>query len=637
MTVNERRPPPPRAPTRTRPHSNLAVLRAAILVLFALLTLRLGYLQIVRGEEYAERAESNHLRALQLLPSRGLIYDRDGVPLVQNVGSYAAGIIPELLPADREARYLTYLQLEAITGVPALEIQTAVDEAEAAGRGGERLIIAKYLTHEQAIALDQAASTLDGVELVVEPSRTYPYGPVLSHVLGYIGPQFADERKRYEELGYPPNQPVGKAGLEAAYETYLAGTPGWQIAEQDAHGNILRVLETRPPEPGANLKLSIDLDLQQYVYDLLVSSLGDATQAAAVVMNPKTGDIYALVSVPSYDNNIFAAIERHDAEYEALLEDPRKPLLNHALMPAAPGSTFKLVTAAAALQEGTITPTTGRNVDSAVLEIRGEDGVIYPLRDWRVHGYLDLRGAIAWSSNIYFYMASCGIPQEGIRGLGKDILESATILGYYARAFGFGRPTGIDLGGEATGVVPSPEWKRRSRSGPQFNPEDREWYYADTCFMGIGQGDVTATPLQVARRTAAVANGGKLVRPHLVDEILDAEGRAIERIEPEWEEGPVDPAHLQVIREGMLLSVREGAGALAAVPGVAVAGKTGTAEFRTPTGELKEHAWFTGFAPFDDPEVVVTVYFDLGFGGAKAAPVAGRIIQYFLQHQGGAR
>lgn len=631
MAVTDRRPQPPRGPARARPHSNLMALRVAVLVAFAILAARLLQLQVIEGAKYEERARSNHLRVEQVMPSRGLIYDRNGTTLVENVATYSATITPSLLPQDREKRYRIYLRLEEITGVPALSIQQMVDEAEAGGREESRLEVAKHLTHEQAIILDQAAPSMPGVALSVSPSRRYLAGPAFGPLLGYVGPQFADERAKYASRGYLLDQPVGKDGLEFAYEDVLRGAPGVRVAEQNAMGEVLRLLEERAPTPGGNLRLAIDAGLQQYVYDLLLRSMGEATTAAAVVMDPKTGAVYALVSVPGYDNNIFSEVEQRQHEYEALLRDPRKPLLNHALVPAAPGSTFKLVTAAAALQEGTITPSTGRNVDRAILEVRGEDGVIYPLKDWRAHGYLDLRGAIAWSSNIYFYMASCGIPQEGIRGLGRDVLESATILGYYARAFGFGSPTGIDVGGEMEGVVPSPEWKRRSRSGPMFNPEDREWYLADTCFMGIGQGDVTATPLQVARMTAAIANGGTLVTPHVVDAVLDAEGKVVQRVEPRGKPVPVAPEHLQVIREGMLLSVRQGAGAAAAQPGIEIAGKTGTAEFKTPDGQTKEHAWFTGFAPYGDPEVVVTVYFDLGMGGAKAAPVAGQIIRYFLE------
>ena len=330
----------------------------------------------------------------------------------------------------------------------------------------------------------------------------------------------------------------------------LRGSAGSATTEVDAQGDLIDTLESAEPEPGQSLQLSIDAGLQRFVYDLLTITMGEASVAAAVVMSPVTGEIYALVSVPTYDNNIFAGPEL-SKEFQRLLDDPRQPLLHQALSPAAPGSTFKIITASAALEEGNITPSTGRNVDSEVLEFIGENGELYYFRDWRVHGYLDLVGAIAWSSNIYFYMASCGIPQEGIPGLGKDIEQSAVTLGYYARSFGLGQVTGLDIASsESSGVIPSPEWKRRVRSGPLFNPEDRDWYLADTCFMGIGQGDVTATPLQMAVATAAVANGGFLLTPHVGKAIIAADGAIVSTTEPSWERLPVDEEHLAVVRRG---------------------------------------------------------------------------------------
>jgi penicillin-binding protein 2 len=456
-----------------------------------------------------------------------------------------------------------------------------------------------------------------------------------SHVLGYIGPQTPEEHEELRGEGYALNEPVGKSGIEFAYEADLKGTPGVIAAEQDAEGHILEVLESVDAVPGNGVKLAIDAGLQRYVADLLANSLtgddahGDATTAAAVVMSPKTGEIYAMVSIPTYDNNIFNAPERRENEYEALLEDERKPLLNQAVVPSAPGSTFKLVTAAAALETGRITPATTRDVSSKTLMVTGENGELYPLVDWRAHGVVDLYKAIAWSSNIYFFQASCGILGES-RGLAKDTETSAVVLGYYARSFGFGKATGLDIGGEDPGRVPDPAWKRRVHADDP--PGDREWYYADTCFMGIGQGDVTATPLQVAVMTAAVANGGKVLKPHVAKEIVAPDGTTVRAIEPEWTEVPVDEEYLADIREGMHQSVGYGAGSRAAVTGLDIAGKTGTAEFYLPNGKLSEHAWFTGFAPFNDPEVVVTVYFDIGVGGNKAAPVAGQILRYFSEH-----
>lgn len=624
----------PMTPARNRPRGNLAWLRIAVIALFAILAAQLFRMQIVDGAEYARRARENHITQQTTLAARGPILDRNGEPLVENVPVFFATIVPDLLPTDRETRRAIYLEIERITRTPALEIQQRVDTAEAAGQGHIEIAVSRYLTREQALKLSEIAPSLRGVDLDVRPGRFYPAGEEFSHILGYIGEQTAEEYAVLSERGYALDEPVGKAGIEYWYESDLRGERGITQAEQDALGNLLRALDSRPPKPGHGVQLAIDAELQRYIYELLQTNLRgdarhpDATTAAAIVMDVQTGKVASIVTYPSYDNNLFSEVDKRAQEYQALLDDPRKPLLNQALTPSAPGSTFKLVTAAAALQNGTLTPDVSRTINEPFIEVVGENGQVYPFYDWTTHGNINLYGAIARSSNIYFYMASCGIPKER-RGLGPDDETSGVILGYYARQFGFGSITGIDIGGEAPGIVPSPEWKRRVHAND--NPEDREWYYADTCFMGIGQGDVLATPLQVARMTAAVANGGRLLTPQVAQRIVDADGNTVREIAPQWTTVDVDPKWLAVIREGMRQSVDSGAGALAHRPGIEIAGKTGTAEFYDRDGELREHAWFTGFAPFNQPRYVVTVYFDYGVGGDKAAPVAGQIFEYMLQ------
>ncbi len=622
--------------SRNRPHGNLMLLRVAVFLAFGLLLVRLADWQLVQGSEFAERARENHILQTNTLPTRGLVYDRNGEPLVQNVGVFTATVIPVLLPTlpngdpDTAARYAIYLELESILGVPALEIQTRVTEAELADLQDSRIELSKYLVREQALKLREAAADIPGVDLITEPGRLYVGGETFSHILGYIGPMTAEEWVVLQDKGYAFNEPVGKLGVEAYYEADLRGNAGFELFEVDAAGNPVSDLETREAVPGNSLVLSIDAGLQRFVTELLQNELfhpgNEATVAAVVVLSPKTGEIYALVSLPGFDNNIFSQIDENYAAYLALLDDPRRPLINQALSSAAPGSVFKLITASAALQEGNITPATRRVVDSTVWEFVGENGVPTYFRDWAVHGDIDLRRAIARSSNIYFYMASCGILDEGTPGLGRDIDESAVILGYYARQFGLGGLTGIDLvGGESAGTIPSPDWKERVVGV--------DWFLADTCFMGIGQGDVTATPLQIAGMTAAVANGGFLPQPYLVSQVIAGNGTIVSEREPSFDAVPVDAAYLQVVREGMRQSVStpDGAARNSRVPGYDIGGKTGTAEFYR-NGQLLEHAWFTGFAPYDDPDVVVTVYFDLGIGGNKAAPIGGLILEYFLEN-----
>ncbi len=626
-------------PARLRPHGNLFALRAAVVVAFLILGAQLFRMQVVDGEEYARRSRENHITQTTSLAPRGLIVDRNGVPLVRNTSVYVATVLPELLPESEQERYQIYLRLEKLVGVPALEIQAQVKEREAAKQGFIEIEFKKRLDKEQALRLAEAVVDIPGVGMAVRPGREY-IATEFSHILGYVGKLDAAEYAALRKEEYAFDEVIGKAGIEARYEKDLRGERGVTSAEQDAQGRLIEAFDSTDAVPGNSVRLALDAGLQSYVSELLTDSLkalgndelnGDARVAAAVVMDARTGAVLAIVSVPSYDNNIWSAGEARAAELQGLLDDEAgSPLLNKALSNAAPGSTFKLVTAAAALETGRITPATTRNVTSAKLELKGEDGQPFYLDDWRAHGLVDLYRGIAWSSNIYFFQASCGILGES-RGLGKNTYDSATILAYYARQFGFDSPTGIDIGGEESGLIPDPAWKARVHK--DGTPGDRDWYYGDTCNMGIGQGDVTATPLQVARMTAAVANGGKLLTPHVAAEIVGPDGKIVRKIEPEWKQVPVDPKYLADIRRGMHESVLDGAGALGAVPGIDVAGKTGTAQFIDyKSGDTFEHAWFTGFAPFDNPEIVVTVYFDRGVGGSKAAPVAARIIQYYWEN-----
>lgn len=628
----------PAGPSRNRPHGNVGVLRAFILLLFAILTVRLVDMQILRGEEFAQRSRENHIVRKNILPTRGLITDRNGEPLVKNVGVYAATILPEMLPASPEARYRIYLRLQELIGVSPLEVQTKVDEAIAAGRDYIAIRIATNLPREAALALEEASSDLPGVSLEVTPGRQYTAGPAFSHILGYIGPQTAEEAKQLRGKGYQLNEPVGKDGIEAWYEADLRGQIGYTAAEQNAQGKLITLIGQQDPVPGNTVRLNIDAGLQQYVAELLEASMkdngtgwGDAKQAAAVVMNAKTGQVYALVSIPTYDNNIYADAERRADELRRIQADTvTYTLLNKALNPAAPGSTFKLVTATAGLAEGSITPNTAFQIGCS-LDIKGENDVIYNYPDWRCHNMLmDVRTAIAWSSNVFFFLTAGG-DLERQRGLGKDVETSGAVLAAWARKFGFGKPTGIDLFGESPGRVPDPQWKRRTKVGEGFAPGENEWFLGDTYNTAIGQGDVLATPLQIARMTAAIANGGTLPVPHVADAVIGPDGKVVRTIAPEGEKVDVDPRWLQVVREGMLGSVQYGAGARAASSRTTVAGKTGTAEFFKPDGTKSQHAWFTGFAPYNDPEIVVTVYFDIGVGGDKAAPVAGKIIDYYME------
>ena len=616
---------------RNRPRGNLRILWISTAILFGILIARLFEMQIIHGDEFAVKAENNRIVQINVSGSRGLIFDRLGNPLVNNTVSFNASIAPSLLPSNEQFRYQIYLILEKILDLPALEIIIQIEKFQETS-SAEKLIIARNLTHQQALLLEQSAPDLLGVSLEMESQRTYLGGPALSHILGYVGEQSIQEWEQLSKRGYGFSELVGKTGIEAYYEETLRGTPGKEITEINAYGTKIKILNELAPVPGKNIHLSIDQKFQNYISELLERGRGNATIAAAVVMDANTGELLALVSLPNYDNNIFSSSKR-DEEYNKLVNNPNLPLFNWSLNPAAPGSIFKLITAAAALEEGRVTPKTSYNVESLAYEFLGINGITYQFFDWRIHGLIDLYEAIAWSSNIYFYMLSCGFPHEKLPGLGNDIEQSAVTLSYYARHFGLGTKTGIDLvTSEHPGLIPTPEWKKRSRSGKNFTESDREWYYADTCFMGIGQGDVTTTPLQIAIMTAAIANNGKLLTPRITSKITDLEGNVIEQKPTIFTNIPVSQRNFEIIREGMRRGVLNGTAALAKLDGISLAGKTGTAEFVSSDGTTQEHAWFTGFAPFKSPEIVVTVYFNLGQGSLKAAPIAAEIIQYYFNN-----
>lgn len=635
----------PGGTSRNRPHGNMGMLRLAVLGMFLILAIRLGQMQIVDGASYARRSEENHIVQKNILPTRGLITDRNGEALVRNVGVYSASILPEALPGEdqfenwKAMRYKIYLKLEQLTGTSALSIQARVNDAEAAGQGYIAIKAADNLTKEQALALDEVAADMPGVSLAITPGRSYIAGPEFSHILGYIGPQFKEDSARLEGLGYEYNEPIGKDGIEARYESDLRGTVGYSAVEQDAFGRQITALQSKDPVPGNSLKLALDAGLQRYTAQLLEDSLpnteewGESHVASAVVFDPNTGEVLALVSIPTYDNNIWAESKIRSAELEALADDTQTyALTNKALSSAAPGSTFKIVTSSAGLEEGSITQSTSRFV-GCELEVKGVNNEIYKYKDWRCHNQtFDVRSALAWSSNVFMFLTAGG-DLTSARGLGKDIEESGAILATWARRFGFGKVTGIDLYGEDPGRVPDPAWKKRTYVGPGFNDDENEWLLGDNYNTAIGQGDVLATPLQVARMTAAIANGGKLVTPHIVNEVTSPDGKSVRKIEPEFQNVGVSAQTLKAIREGMLGSVQYGAGTLAAIPNASVAGKTGTAEFYDPkTEEWTQHAWFTGYAPYEKPEVVVTVYFDKGIGGTHAAPVAAKILKYYFEN-----
>lgn len=586
-------------------------LLAFFFVLFSLLAAvaaRAGYLGIVEGERYRAMADGNRLRVLPIPAERGIIYDRNGRLLARNIPDFTLTITPADLPRnERERRELIVRLAEMTEGTP-------IDIEQALRRYPRELTspvpVKSHLPYEKAVLLDVQSGIMPGVSVSLGTKREYLLtdpdrgAPILSlsHLLGYLGPVNEDEFSRLRSSGYLLTDSIGKTGIEASYESRLRGTYGKKKIEVDAFGREQNVLAQEEPVQGRDLTLSIDAGLQAETERLVrtAAGLNGPGRGAAVAMDPRTGEILALVSWPAYDANLFSGrISARD--YAALVNDPNRPLFPRAVSGTyPPGSTIKLVVAAAALAEGVITPST------SFLSTGGIRIGQWFFPDWRMggHGATNVVKAIAESVNTFFYAAGGG--WDGFKGLGVER------LGLHLRRFGLGKPLGVDLPNEASGFVPSIEWKEDAKGEP--------WYIGDTYHLSIGQGDVLVTPLQVAAWTAVFANGGDLVRPTVVKR--DGPAFLAERI--------VSPEVVATVRRGMretIAGARGSARSLQLSPWP-IAGKTGTAQWRE--GQ-PNHAWFTGFAPYEAPEIVVTVLIEAGGeGSSTAAPVARGIIDAWL-------
>jgi penicillin-binding protein 2 len=603
------------------PGRKFLLLHILIVFLFGILTMQLVRMQVFQGDDYRARAENNRLRELQVLPTRGLIYDRNHRLLVENVAKFSAVIVPADLPAKDED--VVFDRLGSVLGIPAQEIAQRVREKREDGNPYEPIVIKDELDRDTALILKELTSYLPGVDLKVDARRNYLSGELTSHILGYVGGISAEEYAAKRDKGYILNDQLGKMGIELGYEDILRGKAGKELAEVDASGRQQDVLDSRASQPGQNVVLTIDLQLQRKTADILREFMGTSDNAAAVVMDVHTGEILSMASLPTYDNNLFSKTLSQE-ELDALLNEPAKPLVNHAVAEMyPPGSTFKTITGLAALQEGVATPST-TIVSRGYITVPNQydPSVVYVFRDWGALGPLDFYGGIAMSSDVYFYYMAGGKQDEGFQGLGEERLAS------YARAFGLGEPTGVDLvGEESPGLVPDAKWKEQAVG--------EMWYVGDTYNFGIGQGYLAVTPLQLVDAIAAIANDGELLRPRLVKEILDSHGNVVTAFAKEVRRRlPVNQEYLAVMREAMRQSVSKGVASTAQVAGLTVAGKTGSAEFgpARADGSHETHGWFVGFAPYENPEIAVVVFIQRGSGFTNAAPAAARIFDYYF-HQ----
>jgi penicillin-binding protein 2 len=568
------------------------------------LAVRSGQLQITGTYAYRSQAEGNRVRLVVEYAPRGIVLDRAGTPLVRNVPSSDLVTYPAQLPADSEE--LIRVLHDIFPAVQSTEFQQRLSGLDPQSLKPVPLL--SDIPHAELINVLARSAELPGIGVENRALRQYEGEGEFAHVLGYTGKITQEEHAKRPY--YLLTESLGKAGIERQYEERLRGTHGARRVEVDVSGTVQKELSAIPSRPGLNLRLHIDAELQRHLVDALsrhVTKAGGA-RAAAVALDPRTGGVRALVSIPTYDSSRLAK-GLSPEEAKTILMGSDHPLLDRVVQGQyAPGSTFKLAVAVGALEEGVVNGAT--TVDST-------GGIrvgpwFFP--DWKPggHGTTNLTKAIAESVNTYFYRAGGGVGDAP--GLGIERLTK------WAAAVGFGRPTGIDLPGEERGFLPSPEWKR--------SVKHEEWYIGDTYHAAIGQGDILVTPLQLAVATAAVANGGTVFEPRVADAFVRTDGSVVERIMPVPRATHVfQEATGARVREGMRAAVLSGsARALADVP-VAIAGKTGSAQV---AGKEKTHAWFTSFAPYDNPELVLVIMAEeAGAGDAVAVPVAEDVYRWY--------
>lgn len=602
-------------PPRSRLIVRFGVFGLIMVIIVGVLATRLFYLQVAQGGYYAGLSRDNIVALQPLRSPRGLIYDRGGRPLATNIPTYVVRVRPIDLPVSR--RDAVAERLGALLDQSPSRILQTIDRN--AGLLFEPVRIATDVPLDVARIIAEEGRSLPGVDVVVEERRTYEYGPLVSQLLGYTGPVSAEELTRLAERGYLLDDFVGKTGVEATFEAELRGSYGVEQVELDATGQLIRRLAVLDePVTGNSLEMTIDVEIQRRAEEALrwATDVVDLQRGVVIVMNPQTGEILAMVSLPTYDNNLFArGISNED--YQALLSDPNRPLVNLAISEQyPPGSTFKLVTASGALAEGIIT-------NRSTLDTRG----FIEIGDWRYYewnrrgwGPLDIYDAFGHSSNTFHFQLA------GALGMDR--------LAHWANQWGFGRRSGIDLPSEARGIIPTDEWKRELFNEPIYPGEVLQ--------AGIGQGYDTATPLQVINAYSALANGGKLMKPQVVRRVLGPDGSVVRDFVPEViHELDIEPQHLRTMREAArrVVTIRHTFN-LVNLP-IVVAGKTGTAEFgtRDSQGRLPFHSWFVAFVPkFDadtpgdparaDSELAIVAF---AYDSNTKGNAATEIVKYFLQ------
>ncbi len=590
---------------------------AAVMVVLVvgLLALKLAELQVYDSRALAGVARANTVHRIVLEADRGVIYDRHGVPLVQNTPIWALQVVPGDMPADSRARASELAALATLTGLLEEDLHAALATSDRFSP----VRVGADLSDAQVLAIGERLPSLPGASLTNRAVRTYVDSLAFGHVLGYVGPLDDADLMRLRSRGYQPGEVVGKVGVEAGLESLLRGTNGWADVEVDARGRTVKTIAMQPAVAGHSVYLTIDASLQRSAAQALAAGLqrDGKTAGASVVVDPQSGEVLALVSLPGYDTNLFThGISQKD--YDRLLKDPDRPLLNRAIAGQyAPGSTFKMVTATAGLQEGKITPQTMLGCPSYL----SYGGWVY--HNWASYnlGSMNVAKALAVSCDTFFYQVAA--------------MVGDVTLARYARAFGFGQSKRIEMPGVEPGLVPDRIWKELTCGVADLNSDTCRWTLGDTITFGIGQSALLTTPLNQAVYAAALANGGVVLSPTLVHSVRDAAGHVTATQQRQvLDRVPASTANLQAVREGMRQEINRPYNMnywfrAAGVPADG-GGKTGTAQWGGSGLNLPTHAWFVFFAPFVQPDVAMSIFVERGeLSEVEAAPIGVQIMKFF--------
>jgi penicillin-binding protein 2 len=570
-----------------------------VTLIFGIFLIRLWDLQIIKGGEYRRIEERNRLRVIDIPAPRGIIYDRNNKAFVNNVPSFDISVVKEELPRDDE----TLLALGELVGLAPDYIRKRLS---ASLRSFEPVKLKQDVSFEEVAKVEARKIDFPGLQVDVVNGREYVFGHSASHVIGYLGKPSLKQLRSSEFSDVPRDSFIGQFGVEKVYDNILRGNAGKKIIEVNALGSIVKVVRIQRPVKGTDIKLTIDADLQVEAERSLSGKAG-----AVVAIKPGTGEILAMASSPSFDPNLFVRGIK-EGEWKKLIKDPGKPFLNRAIQSRyPPGSTFKIITAIAALEEGLISKNTKYKCKGSI-NFGGRK-----FRCWKKegHGSVDIHKALVESCDVFFY--------EVAKKLDIDILAE------YAFDYGLGSVTGVELEGEVPGIVPNTWWKRETRN--------TKWYKGETLNTVIGQGYLSVTPIQMARLTAAVVNGGKLYETFIVAD----PGR---EIEPESVLN-IDPRNIELVRKALMDVVqgKRGTGRIARSDVVDIGGKTGTTQViggvpddkdqKAIPEKFRDHAWFVAFAPEDDPQIAVSVFVEHGgHGSSAAAPIAKRIIEAYYKN-----